>query len=59
MRRELLAYVAVLVAVLAFVVVPWVVSSFFEARAFNEITGKSVTTWQAMFVDLRVQETVK
>ena len=34
----------------------WVVSSSFEASAFKRVTGKSVSTWDAMFLDLRVLE---
>lgn len=33
----------------------WVVSSFFEARAFNNATGKNISTWDAMWIELRVQ----
>jgi hypothetical protein len=34
----------------------WVVSSYLEARSFERITGRHVSTWDAMFVELRVQE---
>lgn len=34
----------------------WIVGSYFEANAFNEVTGRSVTTWQAMWVELRVSD---
>jgi len=37
----------------------WCVMSYFEARAFNRITGKNVSTVDAMFVSLRVQEEAK
>lgn len=37
----------------------WAGKSYFEARAFNHATGKSVSTWDAMFLDLRVQEGTK
>lgn len=37
----------------------WISKSHFEAAAFNRLTGKKVSTWDAMFVDLRVQEPVK
>lgn len=37
----------------------WVVISTIEAQSFNRVTGKSVTTWDAMWLDLRVQEQVK
>lgn len=33
----------------------WVIVSRFEARAYNHVTGKNVSTWDAMFLDLRVQ----
>lgn len=32
---------------------------YFEARAFNRATGKNVSMWDAMFVDLRVQDGAK
>ena len=32
----------------------WVGRSYFEARAYNRLTGSEVTTWDAMFVTLRV-----
>lgn len=35
----------------------WVVSSKFEADAYNRLTGGNVTTWDAMFVKLRVEGT--
>lgn len=31
-----------------------VIKSHFEAKAFNRLTGKSVTTWEAIFVELRI-----
>jgi len=37
----------------------WVSYSFVEAKAYNSVTGKHVTTWQAMFLELRVQEGAK
>lgn len=33
--------------------------SCMEARTYTELTGKTVTTWQAMWVDLRVIEPAK
>jgi len=34
----------------------WVTKSYFEAQSFNAVTGKDVSTWQAMWIQLRVQE---
>ena len=34
----------------------WVLPSYYEARAFERITGKEVSTWDALWVELRVQE---
>lgn len=44
---------------IALLVGVWVFASWCEAAAFNRITGKSVSTWDAMFVTLRVQEGVE
>jgi hypothetical protein len=33
----------------------WVMKSSLEARAYNRVTGSNVTTWEAMWVELRVQ----
>ena len=46
---------AVLVVILGFSTACHAVSSYFEARSYNRLTGSEVTTWDAMFVDLRVQ----
>lgn len=32
----------------------WITTSFFEARAYNRLTGGSATTLDAMFTQLRV-----
>ena len=36
-----------------------VLRSSWEAEAYTRLTGKSVTTWDAIFLDLRVQEPIK
>lgn len=43
-------FAAVVIALLSI----WVVSSSFEARAFNRNTGAHATTWDAMWTELRV-----
>ena len=37
----------------------WYGASALEARSYNRITGKNVSAWDAMFVELRVQEGAK
>lgn len=37
----------------------WIVKSYFEARAYNRLTGAHATTWDAMWVELRVQDSPK
>ena len=32
----------------------WIGNSYFEARAYNNVTGKEVSTFDAMFLELRV-----
>lgn len=55
---EWFAVVGVVLA-LVFVLSLWPLQSYFEARAYERVTGKRVSTWDAMFLDLRVQEAVK
>jgi hypothetical protein len=33
----------------------WIFASAMEARAYNRVTGANVSTWEAMWVELRVQ----
>lgn len=33
--------------------------SYFEANAYNKVTGKNITAWDAMFISLRVEACVK
>jgi hypothetical protein len=37
----------------------FVVRSRWEAEAYTRLTGKQVSTWDAMFLDLRVQEPIQ
>lgn len=36
-----------------------VLYAHFEAQAYNRVTGKQVSTWDALFLDLRVTEPAK
>lgn len=51
--------VAGIFVVLLLVLGSWPLQSYFEARAYERVTGKHVSTWDAMFLDLRVQESPK
>jgi hypothetical protein len=54
------AIIAIIVTtVISISIALWVSASYFEAKAFNEVTGKHVTTSQAMFIQLRIQEPSK
>lgn len=35
------------------------IKSSFEASTYNKLTGKNVSAWDAMWVDLRVQENIQ
>lgn len=54
-RREMLSGLCMLVAGVLILVGMWVGYSHFEAATYNKLTGASVTTWDAMWVRLRVQ----
>ncbi len=48
---------ALICAVLAVALIGgWVLVSHFEARTFSKLTGREVSTWDAMWVSLRVQD---
>jgi hypothetical protein len=34
----------------------WLAPSYFEARTYRKLTGADVTMWDAMWVQLRVQD---
>lgn len=57
--RELTAYIVILVFCFTIGLAWWVIGSKFEANAYNNITGKNVSTWDAMWIQLRVQEGAK
>jgi hypothetical protein len=50
---------AIYAALIALVAIPsigiWVFRSRMEANAYNRVTGSNVTTWEAMWIELRVQ----
>lgn len=37
----------------------WIIKSYNEARVYNKICHTNVTTWDAMWIELRVQDTPK
>ena len=53
-KAEKLTAVVVGFAILAVLPAGWIIGSYLEASAFNRLTGKSATTWDAMWVELRV-----
>lgn len=55
-RDAILASVTAVVIVMVVVTTIWVIGSWLEAAAYTRVTGKSVTAWDAMWLDLRVQE---
>lgn len=50
---ELLTGVFV-VLILTIMLLSWPIQSYFEAKAYNNVTGKNISTWDAMFLELRV-----
>lgn len=47
--------VAMFVAIVVVCVSWWVFRSSMEAAAYNRATGSNVSTWDAMWIELRVQ----
>lgn len=59
MTRELGLYLFLLVGGFTILFGIAVASAYFEAMAYESVTGKRVSTWDALFLDLRVQEEPK
>lgn len=63
MNIQLRAYigaVAALAAIIAALVgLIVVMPAYFEAKTYNKLTGAKATTWDAIWVELRVQDTPK
>jgi len=57
--KEVIFYVVCLFIVLGIGGCIWVTQSHFEAKTYARLTGKDVTTWDAMWLELRVQEQAK
>jgi hypothetical protein len=58
-KRDLAESVVFLFVALVLFTGLWVTRSYFEARTYSRLTGASVSTWDALWVEFRVQEGVK
>lgn len=52
--NEKTVYASVLSLCLLISLLAWATRSYFQAKAYNRITGQNVSTWDAMCVELRV-----
>lgn len=50
-RKIIVIYCILIMATFIFVAI----SPYFEAKAFNRVSEKKVTYWDAVFLDLRVE----
>jgi len=57
--KALCVVVCVTVVVFVMCILSWIGQSYMEARSYNSVTGKNVSTWDAMWIELRIQEPVK
>lgn len=49
------AYPSIVIVIIGFFFIQWIFSSAMEAKTYTRLTGREVTTWEAMWVELRVQ----
>lgn len=56
MSDKLIERLVIIVTIIMFIGVVswWPVSSYFEAKAYQNLTGKNVSIWEAMFLELRI-----
>jgi hypothetical protein len=52
---EVIAMCAGAAACIALSIAFWVGVSYYESRSYNRLTGAETTTWDAMFLQLRVE----
>ena len=57
MKKDTVAITLLCVAALALGLACCVFAAYQEARTFNELTGGNATTWDAIWVELRVVDT--
>lgn len=55
MRNDTKGAILAFVFLVSLTLCGWVVYSYFEARAYNRVTGADITTAEAMFLQLRVE----
>ncbi len=53
--KDLIITVSVVIAVIVIALSFWIFTSAMEANAYNRATGSNVSTWDAMWIELRVQ----
>jgi hypothetical protein len=58
-KKEAMKCVVLGGLLLAMPIVFWLIPSYFEARTYSRLTGASVSTWDALWVEFRVQEGVR
>lgn len=58
-QTESTLYVVAIVAIVVIFIMCLVVPPYFEAATYRRLTGKNVTWWDAVWVELRVQEGAK
>jgi hypothetical protein len=62
--KALVQYIAGMAAILSLSLAAWVVASYFECESFNRLTGRQdtarrATTWDAMFLELRIIDEIQ
>lgn len=56
---EIIVVIVIILVICGGGIGSWVFKSMMEAQTYTELTGKKVTTYQALWVDLRVVEPAK
>ncbi len=54
MSEKIKIFIVLLCVMAALYTLVWIGHSEFESNAYNRVTGNNVSTWEAMFLDLRL-----
>lgn len=52
--KDYFLLISIFVIFLLIFVCSWIFQSHMEAQSFNKITGENISTWDAMWVQLRI-----
>lgn len=54
-QEDFLRTLGILVLILVMLMIFWIIPSFFEAQSYSRLTGEPISTWDALWVEFRIE----